>query len=101
MQHEVAVKPQLELSLADFGTSGASIAWSEKGITFAVTIWPLSDATAVALDELAQNHGRICLRCCGRPLLFDLVELERKEPRKARIVGRIVGGLSYAMGKTA
>jgi len=101
MQQEVAVKPQLELSLADYGTSGGSIGYGPSRITFTVTIGPLSDATAAALYELAQKHGRISLYCCGHPLLFDLVALERKEPRKARLVGRMVGGISYATGNTA
>ena len=101
MQQEVPVKPQLELSLADFGTSGGSIGCGPNGTTFTVTIWPLSDATADVLGDLAQKHGRISLHCCGQPLLFELVELDRKGPRKARIVGRIVGGLSHAPDETA
>ena len=101
MQQEVPVQPQLELSLADFGTSGGSIGCGPNGTTFTVTIWPLSDGTAAALGDLAQKHGRISLHCGGQPLLFELVELDRKGPGKARIVGRILGGLSHATGKTA
>ena len=94
--------PQVfELNLQDFYANGASIGSSENGTTFAVTIWPLSDATVAALDELVQKHGTIRLLCCRVPVLFDLVAVERKEPRKARIEGRIVGGVSYAKRTTA
>jgi hypothetical protein len=89
-----------ELNLADYNANGASIGSGRNGTTFTVTIWPLSDATVAALDDVVQKHGTIRLYCCRQPLLFDLVAVERKEPRKARIEGRIVGGVSYATGNT-
>ena len=89
--------PQVfELNLGDYNTNGASIGSGGNDTTFAFTIWPLPDATVAALDDLAQKHGTIRLYCCRQPLLFDLVAVERKEPLKARIEGRIVGGVSYA-----
>ncbi len=94
--------PQLvELSLADYKTYGASIDCGRDGTTFAFTIGPISDAIAAALEGVAQAHKRICLYCCGEPLLLDLVAVERKETRQVRIVGRIVGGSSDAIGNTA
>jgi len=91
----------LELNLGNYNANGASIGFDLNGTTFAVTIWPLSDATVAALDDVVQKHGTICLYCCGVSVLFDLVALERKEPRKARIEGRIADGVSYARGRTA
>ena len=84
--------------MADYNANGASIGCGQNGTTFTVTIWPLSDATVAALDGVVQKHGTIRLYCCRQPLLFSLVAVERKEPRKARIEGRIVGGVSYAHG---
>jgi hypothetical protein len=83
------VDSQLGLSLDDYAVSGGSIGHSLSGTTFTVTIGPISDATVAALDEVVRKQGRICLYCCREPLLFDLVTVERKEPLKARIVGRI------------
>jgi len=93
--------PELTLGLENYNANGASISCSGDGVTFAFTIWPLSDATVNALERVAQTRGRIYLSCCRVPVLFDLVVVERREPRKARIVGRIVGGVSYAKGDTA
>jgi hypothetical protein len=91
----------VELNLRDYNANGATISSSEGGTKFAFTIGPMSDAVVAALESAAQKHVTICLYCCGQPLLFDLVELERKEPRKARLVGRIVGGVSYVKCNTA
>jgi hypothetical protein len=77
-----------ELSLGDYSTSGASIC-NQDGTKFTFTIGPVTDVTVAALDSVAQRHGMISLYCYGRPLLFDLVSLERKEPNKVRIVGRV------------
>jgi hypothetical protein len=85
------IRPELELSLGNFNINGGSIGCSADGVKFAFTIWPLPDATAAALEGVAATHGRICLYCCDQPLLFDLVELQRKEPGKVRLVGRLVG----------
>jgi hypothetical protein len=80
--------------LDDCKVHGGSIGCSQDGVTLALTIWLAADAAVAALEDLAQKHGRICLHGCREPLLLDLVTLERKEPRKIRIVARIVGGLS-------
>ena len=97
----VSSMPQLvELSLADYNSYGASISCDRDGTTFAFTIGPVPDATVAALEGVVQAHKRISLNCCGQPLLLDLVALERKESRKARIVGRIVGGILDAMRNT-
>jgi hypothetical protein len=91
-------RPRLELNLADYNAKGGSIRCSGEGIEFACTLWPLSDATVAALEVVAHSQGRICLDCCGEPLLFDLVAFECKELRKVRIVGRIVGSAPTAAG---
>ena len=85
-----------ELNLRDYNANGATLSSSEDGTKFAFTIGPISEAIVTALESAAQKHVTICLYCCGQPLLFDLVAVERKEPLKARIEGRIVGGVSYA-----
>ena len=91
----------LELNLGSYSANGASIGFDQNGTTFAVTLWPLSDATVTALDDVVQQHGTICLYCCGVSVVFDLVAVERKEPHKARIEGRIVDDVSHPRGKTA
>ena len=93
--------PQLvELSLAEYQTYGASIGCGRDGTTFAFTIGPISDAIAAALESVAQARKRICLYCCGEPLLLDLVAVERRETRQVRIVGRVVGASSLAIANT-
>ena len=89
----------LELNLESYNANGASIGFDQNGTTFAVTIWPLSAETVAALDAVVQKHGTICLYCCRVSVVFDLVAVERKEPHKARIEGRIVDGVSYARGR--
>jgi hypothetical protein len=91
--------PQIKLSLGDYSVDGGSVGCNREGTSFAFTLWPLPDALVAALEGVAQKHGRICLYCSGQPLLFDLVSLELMEPRKVRIVGRIVSGISDATGK--
>jgi len=91
--------PQIKLSLGDFNVNDGSVGCNREGTSFAFTLWPLPDALVAALEGVAQKHGRICLYCSGQPLLFDLVSLELMEPRKVRIVGRIVSGISDATGK--
>ena len=81
----------LKLSLGDYNINCGSINCSQDGIKFSFTVWPLSDALAAAFDGVAQQRGRICLHCCGEPVLLDLVSVERREPQRVRIVGRIVG----------
>ena len=90
--------PQIKLSLGDYNVNDGSIGCNRDGTRFAFTLWPLPDALVSALEGVAQKHGRICLYCCGQPLLFDLVSLELVEPLKARLVGQIVSGISYAKG---
>jgi len=94
------VRPQLELSLDDYKVTGGSIGYGRGGTTFAFTVGPLSDSTVAVLDSVAQAQGRICVYCCREPLLLDLVALERKEPSRVRIVGRIAAGAATAV-KTA
>jgi hypothetical protein len=85
-----------ELDLGDYSAYGASIVSGRHGTTFTVTIGPISDATVATLDDLAHKRATICLYCRREPLLFDLVAVARKEPRKAVIEGRILGIASYA-----
>ena len=97
-QHVSQVTPQLfALSLADYDVKGASINCSRDGTKFAFTIGPLLDTTLSVLNAVAQGHGRIYLCGCGEPLPFDLVAIERKGPRSAQVVGRIVDGALDAM----
>ena len=91
------VRPQLELSLDDYKVNDGSIGGGRDGTTFAFTLGPVSDVTVAALNDVAQKRGTICLYCCRQPLFFDPVAVERKDLRKVRIVGRIVGGASDAL----
>jgi hypothetical protein len=83
------VRPQLELSFGDYNVNGASIGCGRGGIKFAFTIGPISDAAVAALVATAHHHGTICL-LLPQPLLLDLVAVEREEPQRVRIAGRIV-----------
>ena len=97
-QQEGDVAAQLELSLGDYQVNGASIGFGPQGGHFACTLGPISNETLAALDTLVLTHGKICL-LFPKPLLLDLVSLERKEPQRIRIVGRIaesVSGVSRA-----
>jgi len=96
-----SIPPLVELDLADYKTHGASIGCSRDGTTFAFIIEPVSDGIVATLEAVAAANKRIRLYCSGRPLLFDLVGLERRESRKARIVGRIVDDALNVMGDTA
>lgn len=89
-QREAAT--QLELSLRHYDISGASISHGPEGTKFACTLGPLADETIAALDSAAQTGGLLRL-LFPQPLLLDLLALERKEPQRIRIVGRIVGSL--------
>ena len=91
MQPKLHTPSVFELRLGDYSTSGASICCNQDGTQFSFTIGPVTDVTVAALDSAAQRYGMISLYCCGRPLLFDLVSLERKERNKLRIVGRVCG----------
>ena len=91
------VRPQLELKLDEYKVTGGSIGYGRGGTTFAFTVGPLSASTVAVLDSVAEAHGRICVYCCRQPLLLDLVALERKEPSRVRIVGRMVAGASAAI----
>jgi hypothetical protein len=94
--------PQLvELNLADYKTHGASIGCNHDGTTFALVIEPVPDEIVAALEAVAAANKRVCIYCCGEPVLLDLLILERKESRKARIVGRIVDAALDRMGDPA
>jgi hypothetical protein len=79
---------QLELKLADYEVRGASMGHGIEGSSFACTIGPVSDETMAALDRAAESRATICL-LFPQPLLLELVTLERREPQRVRIVGRI------------
>lgn len=79
---------QLELKLTDYEVRGASVGHGVEGSSFACTIGPVSEETMAALDRAVAGHGTICL-LFPQPLLLELVTLERKEPQRVRIVGRI------------
>jgi hypothetical protein len=82
------VGTQLELTLADYEVRGASMGHGIQGSSFACTIGPVSDETMAALDRAAVRHETICL-LFPQPLLLELVTLERREPQRVRIAGRI------------
>jgi hypothetical protein len=82
------VGTQLELTLADYEVRGASMGHGVAGPSFACTIGPVSDETMAALDRAAERHDTIRL-LLPQPLLLELVTLERREPQRVRIVGRI------------
>jgi hypothetical protein len=79
---------QLELNLADYEVRGASMGHGVDGSRFACNIGPISDDALVALDRVARSHGTICL-LLPKPLLLDLVTVERRDAKRVRIVGRI------------
>jgi hypothetical protein len=85
----------VRLSLGDYSINGASIGHGPDGSQFACTIGPLPDETVAALFRAAANHGRICL-LLPEPLVLDVVATECKEPRRVRIVGRIVDPFSMS-----
>jgi hypothetical protein len=87
-KEERHIGTQLELKLADYEVGGASLNHGLEGSSFACTIGPVSDETMAALDRAAESHGTICL-LLPQPLLLELVTLERREPKRVRIVGRI------------
>jgi len=89
MQTKLHIPSVFELSLGDYSTSGAAICCSRDGTKLTFTIGPMTDVTVVALGRVAERHGTISLNCYGSTLLFALVSLERKEPNKVRIVGRV------------
>ena len=62
--------------------------YGAEGYSFGCTIGPLSDETIAALDRAAESHATICL-LFPQPLLLELVTLERREPQRVRLVGRI------------
>jgi hypothetical protein len=88
------VTPPLELRLDNYKTHAGSIGYGPDGTMFAFTVGPVSDAIVEALKEVAEKRGTIRLYCCGDPLFFDPVAIERKDRRCVRIVGRIVGDLA-------
>ena len=79
---------QLELNLADYEVRGASMGHGVDGSRFACNIGPVSDEAMAALDRVAESHGTICL-LLPEPLMLDLVIVERKDPKRVRIIGRI------------
>ncbi len=79
---------QLELNLADYEVRGASVGHGADGSRFACSIGPVSDEAMASLDRVAETHGKIRL-LLPEPLLLDLVTVERKDPKRVRIVGRI------------
>jgi len=92
---ERPVGPQLELNLADYAIQGASVGYGTEGSRFACTIEPVSAETIVALDRAAASHGTICL-LLPKPLLLELVTLERRGPQRIRIVGRMFDAATAA-----
>jgi hypothetical protein len=85
---ERQVGTQLELTLADYEVRGASMGHGVEGCSFACTIGPVSDETMAALDRAAGRHDTIRL-LFPQPMLLELVTLERREPQRVRIAGRI------------
>jgi len=92
---EPDARSQLKLRLGDYSIKGASIGHGPDGTQFACTIGPLPDETVAALFRAAENHGRICL-LLPEPLLLDVVATECKEPRRVRIVGRVIDPFSMS-----
>jgi hypothetical protein len=88
-QEEGRVGTQLELTLGQYQVGGASITHGPRGSTFGCTIGPVSAETLAALDGAVRDRSTLRL-LFPEPLLLDLLELERKEPQRVRIVGRIV-----------
>ncbi len=91
------VRSHLEVRLDDYKVRGGSIGGGRSGTTFAFTLGPLSDATVAAILDVVQKRGTMCLYCGRQPLFFDPVAVERKDRRRVRIMGRIVGGASDAL----
>ena len=92
---EAPVRSELNLRLEDYSVNGASIRHGPDGTQFACTIDPYRTKTVAALFRAAENHGRICL-LLPEPLLLDVVATECKEPRRVRIVGRVIDPFSMS-----
>jgi len=86
---ERPIGTQLELNLADYEIHGASVGYGVEGSRFACTLEPVSNETMVQLDRAAESHETICL-LLPKPLLLELVTLERRGPQLVWIVGRIL-----------
>ena len=86
---------QLELNQGHYDVSGASISHGPEGTKFACTLGPLEQETMAALDDAVQSGQLLCL-LFPQPLLLDLLALERKDPHRMRIVGRIVGSSPHS-----
>jgi len=60
------------------------------GGLFSCSVGPLPNETLAALDEAARTHAPVCLLFDAKPLILEMVTLERKEAHRVRIVGTVV-----------
>jgi hypothetical protein len=82
----------LELDCSGYQATGQTFAPTPGGASglFSCSVGPLPQETIAALDRAAHEHGRVRLLFGGRPVLLELVTLERKGAQRVRIVGQVV-----------
>lgn len=61
-----------------------------RGGKFSCSIGPLSEDTLAALDRAVAEHATVRLLFSGKPLLLDLVSLQRADPQTVTIVGHVL-----------
>ena len=79
----------VELKSAGYEIKAGSIDHSLAGSVFRCTMTPVSDDVLGTLHATVRAKGILRLAFPDRPLLIELVDVERIEPRSVRIAGRI------------
>lgn len=83
----------LELDCSAHHVSGQSFMPAPHGGSgglFSCSVGPLPNETLAALDEAARTHAPVRLLFDQKPLMLEMVSLERKEAHRVRIVGTVV-----------
>lgn len=83
----------LELDCTAHHASGQSYMPAPNGGAgglFSCSLGPLPNETLAALDEAARTHAPVRLLFDTKPLVLEMVTLERKEAHRVRIVGTVV-----------
>lgn len=80
---------QLRLALTDYRVEDGTVNATADGCTFECSLGPVSADVLAALDEAAAAHAQVCLDG-KRPILLALHKVERKDPQRVRIAGRLL-----------
>ena len=82
----------LELDCTAHHVTGQSYMPAPNGAVgglFSCSVGPLPNETLAALDEAARTHAPVRLLFDEKPLMLEMVTLERKGARRVRIVGTV------------